>query len=169
MREIREFIIHCSDSDFGDAETIDRWHRERGWSGIGYHYVILNGVVAAHGEYDAKRDGEIQIGRLVDRQGAHCEGHNAHSVGICLIGRKHFTGQQLYKALPNLLMLWLATFPEMTTDSIRAHYEYNPGKTCPNIDIDLIREDLRRRIAVKKLEEKVREYEAKLSNRKDDD
>ena len=43
MREIKKIIIHCSDSEFGDAALIDKWHKERGWTGIGYHYVILNG------------------------------------------------------------------------------------------------------------------------------
>ena len=44
VREIKKVIIHCSDSDFGTASVIDGWHKERGWDGIGYHYVITNGV-----------------------------------------------------------------------------------------------------------------------------
>jgi hypothetical protein len=37
MRAIKQIIIHCSDSEFGNVIQIDRWHRERGWKGIGYH------------------------------------------------------------------------------------------------------------------------------------
>lgn len=43
MGRIDKIIINCSDSDWGDAEVIDEWHRERGWDGIGYHYIICNG------------------------------------------------------------------------------------------------------------------------------
>ena len=41
MAKLTNIIIHCSDSDFGDAQTIDLWHKQRGWKGIGYHYVIV--------------------------------------------------------------------------------------------------------------------------------
>ena len=36
-------VIHCSDSSYGTVDIIDHWHKMRGWSGIGYHYVIGNG------------------------------------------------------------------------------------------------------------------------------
>ncbi len=42
-KEIKRIIIHHSASDFGDAKLIDKWHKERGWKGIGYHFVVLNG------------------------------------------------------------------------------------------------------------------------------
>ena len=56
-----------------DAAEIDRWHRERGWLKIGYHFVI-------------KRDGTIEEGRHVDEVGAHAKGHNSTSVSVCMIG-----------------------------------------------------------------------------------
>ena len=43
MREISKIILHCSDSEWGSASVIDQWHKERGWTEIGYHYVITNG------------------------------------------------------------------------------------------------------------------------------
>lgn len=83
MREIDEIIIHCSDTpanmDCGRDE-IDRWHKANGWSGIGYHYVI-------------RRDGTIEDGRDIEMIGAHALGHNANSIGVCLIGGKGGSGK----------------------------------------------------------------------------
>ena len=76
MRKITEIIIHCSATPAGRHFTIqdlDRWHRARGFNTIGYHYVIY-------------LDGTIHPGRPVDDIGAHCLGHNAHSIGVCYIG-----------------------------------------------------------------------------------
>ena len=73
MRHINEIIIHCSATPEGRDYTvadIDRWHKARGWRGIGYHYVIY-------------RDGSVHAGRPVEQIGAHCTGHNANSIGIC--------------------------------------------------------------------------------------
>lgn len=76
MRDIDKIIVHCSATpecrDIS-AATIDKWHKERGWSGIGYHFVV-------------KLDGTIEYGRMVDKVGAHCKGHNKSSIGICYIG-----------------------------------------------------------------------------------
>ena len=76
MREITEIIIHCSATVEGKhftVEDIDRWHKARGWQGIGYHYVIY-------------LDGSIHRGRDLNKIGAHCTGHNKNSIGICYIG-----------------------------------------------------------------------------------
>lgn len=76
MRTITLIIIHCSATPEGKDYTvqdIDRWHKARGWNGIGYHYVIY-------------RDGSIHKGRPEEQVGAHCQNHNKHSIGICYIG-----------------------------------------------------------------------------------
>ena len=73
MRKIKEIIIHCSATREGRDYTvadIDRWHRERGFFCIGYHFVIY-------------RDGSIHVGRSVEEVGAHCKGHNTVSIGVC--------------------------------------------------------------------------------------
>ena len=75
-RKIDRIILHCSATQEGkdfNAKDIDRWHRERGWSGIGYHYVI-------------KLDGTIEVGRDINKIGSHCKGYNKDSIGICYIG-----------------------------------------------------------------------------------
>ena len=46
--------IHCSDSEWGNADVIDEWHKKRGWDGIGYHYVILNGYPTYNEVMDRK-------------------------------------------------------------------------------------------------------------------
>jgi len=55
------------------AETIHQWHLDKGWSCIGYHYVI-------------RGDGSIQTGRGIDYQGAHTYNYNGDGIGICLSG-----------------------------------------------------------------------------------
>lgn len=76
MRKINEIIVHCSATAEGKDYTvadIDRWHRARGFKKIGYHYVVY-------------RDGSVHVGRSENEVGAHCQGHNANSIGVCYIG-----------------------------------------------------------------------------------
>lgn len=139
MRGIDELIVHCSDSEFGDAETIDQWHKERGWSGIGYHYVILNGRRRSRDRFRPEDDGRIEVGRPLDTPGAHCRGHNKHSVAVCLIGRRHFTAEQLLRALPEIIR----KVGKARKIVVKGHYEYDGRKTCPNIDMKLITREIR--------------------------
>ena len=72
MREINEIIIHCTATAEGRDVTVDElraWHKQRGFKDIGYHYVVL-------------LDGDIVNGRPITMCGAHCQGHNANSIGI---------------------------------------------------------------------------------------
>lgn len=76
MRSIDKIIIHCSATVEGrhfTVEDIDRWHKQRGFRCIGYHFVIY-------------LDGSVHNGRPIEEVGAHCLNHNAHSIGICYIG-----------------------------------------------------------------------------------
>ena len=78
MRTIKEIILHCTATEEGKNFTvadIDKWHRNRGWLGIGYHYVVY-------------LDGTIAYGRKPTEIGAHCKegGHNRHSIGVCYVG-----------------------------------------------------------------------------------
>ena len=74
MRPIHRIVIHhtASGNDW-DAARIDKEHRARGWSGIGYHYVIL-------------QDGTVQAGRAIEKAGAHAKGANGDSIGVVLVG-----------------------------------------------------------------------------------
>lgn len=76
MRKINKLVIHCSATKEGQSFTvkdIDSWHKQRGFRKIGYHYVIY-------------LDGSRHIGRSEDEIGAHVEGHNSDSIGVCYIG-----------------------------------------------------------------------------------
>ena len=75
-RYINRIIVHCSATPEGKdfhASDIDSWHKNRGFNGIGYHYVIT-------------LDGKVEEGRHEDKVGAHASGYNSHSIGVCYIG-----------------------------------------------------------------------------------
>ena len=102
-----DVIIHCSDSSFGNAALISKWHTQpepkgRGWDVIGYHYIILNGRLSAYKTH-SYFDGHLETGRPLDddadmeldERGSHAFGYN-HSIGICMIGLSGtFTNAQL--------------------------------------------------------------------------
>lgn len=140
-RKVDLIVIHCSDSAWGDANVIDEWHKERGWNGIGYHFVILNGHRTAGSEYDIADDGLLELGRPLDMIGAHVSGKNAHSIGICLIGIKDFTQLQLQR-MKSLVGNLKDNYGNI---AVVGHYELLPKnsldkKTCPNIDMNFLRQ-----------------------------
>ncbi len=137
-RVIDSIIVHCSDSDFGDRDIIDQWHRERGFDEIGYHFVITNGVLRSGMQYTPAHDGEIQTGRSVGKTGAHCKGHNSNSIGICLIGKHHFTAKQLCRSLPHLLGFLMRKY-NVSPQAVYGHCQFNHHKTCPNIQPEVLR------------------------------
>jgi N-acetylmuramoyl-L-alanine amidase len=118
MRNIKLHIIHCSDSDYGDVATLRKWHLQRGFNDIGYHFII-------------RRDGEIEVGRPLSQIGAHAKGYNGISIGTCLIGKEDFTARQ-FSQLRKLHADLLQQFPGI---EVQAHNELNANKTCPNFDV----------------------------------
>ena len=129
MRQIKEIILHCSATAEGRDYTvadIDRWHKARGWRGIGYHYVIY-------------RDGSVHPGRPVEQIGAHCTGHNANSIGICYIGGlaadnktpKDTRTPAQREALRDLVELLKTEYPNAT---IHGHHEF-ADKACPCFNV----------------------------------
>lgn len=127
-RIINEIIIHCSATVEGKdytTEDIKKWHRARGFSDIGYHYIIY-------------RDGSIHNGRNVNISGAHCTNHNAHSIGICYIGGvdkynkpKDTRTLEQKNSLKNLLLKLKVLYPKAT---IHGHCEY-ANKACPSFNV----------------------------------
>lgn len=131
MRQIKEIIIHCSATPEGrevTVEDIDKWHRDRGFNGIGYHYVVY-------------LDGSIHKGRDESKQGAHCVLHNACSVGVCYIGGCIREGKKLKPAdtrtpeqkaaLIELLKDLVTRYPDAT---IHGHNEF-AQRDCPCFDV----------------------------------
>lgn len=131
QEDVKFIAVHCSATrptqDIGKAD-IDRWHRKNGWLMIGYHFVI-------------KRDGTIEKGRPLNMAGAHVEGYNGKSIGICMAGgidkngkpENNFTEDQ-FQALA-LLILELRAQGYDRAD-VRGHRDF-PGvkKDCPCFDV----------------------------------
>jgi hypothetical protein len=117
-------IVHCSDSSWGNASVITKWHtlpppNGRGWDMIGYHYVILNGRLSPY-KVHSRYDGHIETARPLDddkdleldEKGAHAFGYNM-AVGICLIGLSGtFTDAQI-KSLGYLVRVLRKQFGEI--------------------------------------------------------
>lgn len=137
MREIRLIVVHCSDSEWGDLEVIRKWHLARGWSDIGYHFVITNGRRKSGENYNYGDDGIVRLGRDIERIGSHASGVNRYSIGICMIGKHVFTRNQ-FEALFDLLQKLHEQFPDAKIIGHRDVGKYggnSGGKTCPNFDI----------------------------------
>ena len=127
-RTIKELIVHCSATPEGkdySVDTIRQWHLQRGFSDIGYHYVIY-------------RDGSIHIGRDESIIGAHCAGHNANSIGVCYIGGCASDGKtpkdtrtaEQKQSLVKLLKELKTKYPQA---SIHGHRDFS-SKACPSFD-----------------------------------
>ena len=150
MGKIERIIIHCSDSLFGNALMIDGWHKDRGWNGIGYNRVVLNGYSDRTGDYDSfwsHLDGTIETGRPLDADrwleadevGAHAYGYNHTSIGICMIGQNGiFSPRQFITVramIEDMLCQW-----GLNVSAIVGHYELDDNKTCPDIHMDMFRD-----------------------------
>lgn len=147
VREIRRIILHCTDGEWGNVESIRRFHMtERGWGDIGYHFLITNCYPTFEdlhsGRPDISQDGKIHPGRPIETIGAHAKGWNSDSIGIALVGRRgSFTGLQIRQALSTCRDL--AHQFEVPFSSVIGHYETGANKTCPDINMDFFRELLR--------------------------
>lgn len=133
-RTINEIIVHCTATPEGKDYTVDdirRWHTMpvskggRGWSDIGYHYII-------------DRYGHVYEGRDVDVSGAHCTGHNSHSIGVAYVGGCARNGRDPMDtrtlaqktALLHLLSDLLEIYPKA---KIHGHRDF-AAKACPSFD-----------------------------------
>lgn len=136
-------VVHCaatrSTQDIGRKE-IDAMHRQRGFSSIGYHYVI-------------RRNGVVELGRPTNTIGAHVLGFNDRSIGICMVGgvaadgktvEDNFTSAQ-FATLAAMLPTLQAQYPGAR---ITSHRDLSPDKNrngkiepnewlkgCPSFDI----------------------------------
>lgn len=127
MRTINSIIIHCTATKplaHINVNDVRRWHRERGFSDIGYHYLILV-------------DGTIEVGIPLSAVGAHCQGHNAHSVGVCYVGGLNDKGKPAdtrtpaqREAMRSLLISLKHRFPDAI---IHGHRDF-ASKACPCFD-----------------------------------
>ena len=115
-------IVHCAATPNGkdfSVETIRGWHLKRGWSDIGYHFVIAV-------------DGKVETGRDINLQGAHTLGENDQSIGICMVGTDKFSDKQWQSLV--MLIRSLRMRYQLLDERIYGHYEY-ANKDCPGFDM----------------------------------
>lgn len=139
MRLINEIIIHCAatraswmegQSVEAKRDELRRWHvEENSWSDLGYHYVI-------------DRDGQVARGRALETPGAHTYGHNANSIGICLVGGHGSSANDAFatnytdaqdQALRVLINELQVRIPGIK--KISGHNDYTKAKACPGFQV----------------------------------
>lgn len=136
-KSTKKIILHCSATPEGKNFTVDdihKWHLQRGFNMIGYHFVIYN-------------DGSINQGRNFDSIGAHCTNHNNDSIGICYIGglskdgktakdtRNDLQKQSLYKLVEYLLDEY-----NLSINDVYCHNQF-ANKACPSFKIDQFKKE----------------------------
>lgn len=112
-------VIHCSatkESQNVTSKEIKKWHIQRGFKDIGYHFVIL-------------LDGTIEIGRPLNKQGAHVSGHNSYTIGICYVGGLDSNGKPKdtrTSAQKESLNRLIETLKDLTTiKAIKGHRDFS--------------------------------------------
>jgi len=129
MRRIDKIIIHCSATPEGrdvKTETIKQWHLNKGWSDIGYHYVI-------------ELDGSVNVGRHTDRIGAHTRGENTGSLGVCYVGgmdadMEHPKDTRTDAQKKGLICLINDLKEQFKIVAIHGHNEFS-NKACPSFNV----------------------------------
>lgn len=124
MRELKEIILHCTATKEGQdysVEQVRKWHLDRGFNDIGYHFLI-------------RLDGTVEAGRPLETVGAHCKGHNANSIGIAYVGGLDKNGRPKdtrtlpqKEAMRRLVYDLKQYFPRLV---VHCHNEYST-KACP--------------------------------------
>lgn len=128
MRKLTRIILHCTATPEGrhvDVATIREWHRKRGWSDVGYHFVIY-------------LDGSVHVGRNVAVAGAHVSGHNADTIGVVYVGGTDAAGKAKdtmndaqETAFVNLVASLRDKYGALT---LHGHNEY-AAKACPSFNV----------------------------------
>lgn len=129
MRTIKKIIIHCTATPEGRITTVadvTAWHKERGFNTIGYHYLI--GL-----------KGEVWTGRNENVVGAHCEGQNMNSIGVCYVGGLAADGKS---AKDTRTAAQRASLEKLVSDlknryptaTVHGHNEFS-AKACPSFSV----------------------------------
>lgn len=136
MREINEIILHCSatkESQYVTIDDIRRWHKQKGYTDIGYNWVI-------------DRNGYLCKGRDINQVPAHCLGHNKNSIGICYIGGLDSKGKskdtrtdEQKKTMYQIVRELMNTY-KLTLEQVHCHNEY-AVKDCPCFKIEQFRQE----------------------------
>ncbi len=131
-REWKYIVVHHSATPTGSAAEFDVEHRDRGWDGLGYHFVIDNG----HGG----PDGRVEVGERwrIQKWGAHTgktpgNEYNYHGIGICLVGdfTNHMPTANQLASLRRLVTYLMAKY-NIPAENVVGHCD-GPGTSteCP--------------------------------------
>lgn len=136
-RRIGKIIVHQTGTTTGTLESVRNYHvNVLGWKDIGYHFLI-------------ERDATVRKGRSQVSVGAHCQGDNLDSLGVCCVGAgdafpigRGYMTPEMFNSLLKLLRELLAAYPTIT--AIYGHRERpsgtRQGKTCPGFSASVLRE-----------------------------
>jgi len=131
---IERIVIHCTATRIGrdvSIEEVERWHtdpkpRGRGWSRVGYHYLI-------------RLDGTIERGLDENVTGIHVRHHNQGSIGIVYAGGLDLNGKSTdtrtaaqKDAMARLVGALTKAYPFAEVLGHRDHP--NVAKDCPCFD-----------------------------------
>lgn len=127
MRLINELIWHCTATPEGrevSVKEIDKWHKDRGWAGIGYHMVV-------------HLDGRVEAGRPIEKVGAHVAGHNTGTIGYVYVGGITKSGASKDTRTPEqkaaMLRITKEAIKKYKLKKITGHRQY-AAKDCPCFD-----------------------------------
>ena len=114
-----EIILHHAEASHASVEEVNRWHLERGWTGIGYHFYI-------------RKDGKVYRGRPEWSVGAHAQGHNSRAIGICVEGSymTETMPKTQFDALVALVREEMAKYPGA---KVLRHRDVN-STDCPGVN-----------------------------------
>ncbi len=118
----RYIVLHHAAVSNCTALDVHRWHQEKGWAGIGYHFFVC-------------KDGRVYRGRPIGALGAHCLGWNSNSIGVCAEG--NFQIDTMSDAQKNAileLINWLRSiYPQV---QVKGHRELD-ATACPGTNYPL--------------------------------
>lgn len=128
-------VIHHSGSSVDTLKSMNNDHvNKKGWDGIGYHFIIGNGVNTIDGEVEET----FRYRQLKD--GAHALTpdlfYNKHAIGICLVGNFNNTSptEKQINSLKKLILKLKDTY-SILDKNIMIHREVKatecPGKNFP--------------------------------------
>lgn len=121
LEDVETIVVHHSASPRATTTTtmIRGWHAERDFEDIGYHFVI-------------EGNGDIVHGRPLQFDGAHCKGHNANTIGICLVGNNTVEGEEWAPVQIEALFTLCRALGTLTTPHVSIVGHRQLGQTeCP--------------------------------------
>jgi N-acetylmuramoyl-L-alanine amidase len=140
--KITTIYIHHSESDYGNAELIRKWHTDQGWDDIGYNDIICNCYPTQASfrdfEPDIYTDGKHELGRPIQFIPSGVKGHNTESVHICLIGNRTFSSAQLI-TLRDIILYYKGKYPSIV--KVLRHCDTDERKPeCPSLSRKFLKE-----------------------------